>query len=328
MQLDQLRRREFITLIGGAAAWPLAASAQQSIMPVIGILHAGSERTRAVASFRKGLAEAGYVENQNVAVEFRWADGQFDRLTRLAADLTGHKVTVIAAFGNAAARAAKAATTSIPIAFASSSDPVAVGLIGSLNRPGGNLTGVSILNQELESTRLERLVEVVPHAATIAFLVNPESVTADPKLREMENAARMFNRHLQVLKARSESEFEQAFVTVEQQRIGAMVVTSDTMFSNESQALGRASARHTVPTMGAYRDFTRAGGLMSYGSDLADAYRRVGGCVARLLKGETPGDMPVTQSTKVEFVINQRTASTLGLKIPPQLIAIADEVIE
>jgi putative ABC transport system substrate-binding protein len=328
MAID-IRRREFIVAVGGAvAAWPLVARAQQLTMPVIGLLHAGSERTRAVASFQKGLAEAGYVENQNVAFEFRWADGQFDRLPRLAADLAGRKVTVIAAFGNAAARAAKAATRSIPIAFASSSDPVAVGLISSLNRPGGNLTGVSILNQELESTRLERLVEVVPHAATIAFLVNPESVTADPKLREMENAARMFNRHLQVLKARSESEFEQAFVTVEQQRIGAMVVTSDTMFSNESAALGRASARHTVPTMGAYRDFTRAGGLMSYGSDLADAYRRVGGCVTRILKGETPSDIPITQSTKVEFVINQRTANTLGLKIPQQLIAIADELIE
>jgi putative ABC transport system substrate-binding protein len=206
MAID-IRRREFIVAVGGAvAAWPLVARAQQPAIPVIGLLHAGSEQTRAVASFQKGLGEAGYVENQNVAFEFRWADGQFDRLPRLAADLAGRKVTVIAAFGNAAARAAKAATTSIPIAFASSSDPVAVGLISSLNRPGGNLTGVTILNQELESTRLERLVEVVPHAATIAFLVNPESVTADPKLREMENAARMFNRHLQVLKARSESE--------------------------------------------------------------------------------------------------------------------------
>jgi putative ABC transport system substrate-binding protein len=321
-------RREFIATLGSAAAWPLAARAQQAVIPVIGILHAGSERTRAVASFQKGLAEAGYVENENVAFEFRWADGQFDRLPGLAADLAGRKVTVIAAFGNAAARAAKAATTSIPIAFASSSDPVAVGLVRSLNQPGGNVTGVSVLNQELESTRLERLLEVVPHATSVAFLVNPESLTVDPKLREMENAARMFNRHLQVLNARNESEFEQVFVTVEQQRIGAMVVTSDTMFSNESAALGRVAARHSVPTIGAYRDFPRAGGLMSYGSDLAYAYRRVGICVARILKGETPADLPVTQSTKVGFVINQRTANALGLKIPPQLIAIADEVIE
>jgi putative ABC transport system substrate-binding protein len=237
-------------------------------------------------------------------------------------------VAVIAAFGNAAASAAKAATTTIPIAFASSSDPVAVGLVSSLTRPGWNLTGVTILNEELESTRLERLVQVVPHATTIAFLVNPESVTAAPKLREMENAARMFNRRLQVFRARSESEFDQAFLAVEQQRLGAMLVTSDTMFSNESAALGRAAAGHAVPTMGAYRDFTRAGGLMSYGSDLGDAYRRVGICAARLLTGQAPSDLPVMQSTKVEFVINGGAAKLLGLAIPPTQLALADEVIE
>ena len=324
-----MKRREFITLLGGAtAAWPLAAGAQQPAMPVIGFLHAGNERTRAVASFEKGLAEGGYVADRNVAFELRWADGQFDRLPALAAELVSRNVAVIAAFGNAAARAAKAATTTIPIAFASSSDPVAVGLVSSLNRPGWNLTGVTILNQELESTRLERLVQVVPHATTIAFLVNPESVTAAPKLREMENAARMFNRRLQVFRARSESEFDQAFLAVEQQRLGAMLVTSDTMFSNESAALGRAAAGHAVPTMGAYRDFTRAGGLMSYGSDLGDAYRRVGICAARLLKGQAPSDLPVMQSTKVEFVINGGAAKVLGLAIPPTQLALADEVIE
>ncbi|HKN08865.1 MAG TPA: ABC transporter substrate-binding protein [Pseudomonadota bacterium] len=325
-----MKRREFISGLGAAAAWPLAARAEQAEMPVIGFLHAGSsaDRGRAVVAFQQGLAEADYIENQNVAFEFRWADGQFDRLPGMATDLADRKVAIIAAFGNAAARAAKAATTTIPVVFASSSDPTAIGLVTSLNRPGGNVTGVSILNQELESTRLERLVEVVPRATTIAFLVNPESLTADPKLREMESAARMLNRRLQVLNARSEREFEQVFATVEQQQIGAMVVTSDTMFSNESATLGRASARHTVPTMGAYRDFTRAGGLMSYGSDLHDAYRRVGACAARILKGETPSEVPVTQSTKVEFVINLKTANALGLKIPPQLLAIANEVIE
>jgi putative ABC transport system substrate-binding protein len=322
-----MQRREFITLLGGAA-WPLAARAQQAAMPVIGFLHAGNERTRAVASFEKGLAEGGYVADRNVAFELRWADGQFDRLPALAAELVSRNVAVIAAFGNAAARAAKAATTTIPIAFASSSDPVAVGLVSSLTRPGWNLTGVTILNQELESTRLERLVQVVPHATTIAFLVNPESVTAAPKLREMENAARMFNRRLQVFRARSESEFDQAFLAVEQQRLGAMLVTSDTMFSNESAALGRAAAGHAVPTMGAYRDFTRAGGLMSYGSDLGDAYRRVGICAARLLTGQAPSDLPVMQSTKVEFVINGGAAKLLGLAIPPTQLALADEVIE
>ena len=323
-----MQRREFISLLGGATAWPLAARAQQAAMPVIGFLHAGNERTRAVASFEKGLAEGGYVADRNVAFELRWADGQFDRLPALATELVSRNVAVIAAFGNAAARAAKAATTTIPIAFASSSDPVAVGLVSSLTQPGWNLTGVTILNQELESTRLERLVQVVPHATTIAFLVNPESVTAAPKLREMENAARMFNRRLQVFRARSESEFDQAFLAVEQQRLGAMLVTSDTMFSNESAALGRAAAGHAVPTMGAYRDFTRAGGLMSYGSDLGDAYRRVGICAARLLTGQAPSDLPVMQSTKVEFVINGGAAKVLGLAIPPTQLALADEVIE
>jgi putative ABC transport system substrate-binding protein len=324
-----MRRRDFIRSIGGAAAWPLGARAREPEMPVIGFLHPGSaaEPTHAMVSFRKGLAEDGYVEDRNVAFEFSWADGQFDTLPSLAADLAGREVTLIAAFGNAAARAAKAATTTIPVVFASSSDPVAVGLVSSLTRPGGNLTGVSILNQELATTRLARLVQVVPRATTIAFLVNPESLTADVKMREMETAARMLNRHLQVLNARSESEFEQAFVTVEQREIRAMVVTSDTMFSNQSAALGRASAHHTVPTIGAYRDFSRAGGLMSYGSDLAEAYRRVGLCAARILKGETPRDLPVIQSTKVEFVINVTAANALSLAIPATMLGIADEVI-
>ena len=325
-----LERRAFIVGLGAAMAWPRVAGAQQAQSPVIGFLHAGSaaDRSRAVASFQRGLAEAGYIPNENVAFEFRWANGQFERLPALAEELAERKVALIAGFGNAAARAAKAATRTIPVCFASSSDPTAVGLVTSLNRPGGNVTGVSILNQELESTRLERLIEVVPHATTIAFLVNPQSLTADPKLREMESAARMLNRRLHVLHASSEQDFDRAFATVEQERIGAMVVTSDTMFSNESADLGRAAARHGIPTMGAYRDFTRAGGLMSYGSDLADAYRRVGLCAARILKGESPSDLPVMQSTKVEFVINLKTASALGVKIPPQLLAIANEVIE
>jgi ABC-type uncharacterized transport system substrate-binding protein len=331
MQFDQLKRREFITLLSSAAtavAWPLVARTEPSELPAVGFLHAGNERPRAVASFQKGLAEGGYVADRNVAFDFRWADEQFDRLPALAADLVRRNVAVIAAFGNAAASAAKATTTTIPIAFASSSDPVAVGLVSSLNRPGWNLTGVSILNQELESTRLERLAQVVPHATTIAFLVNPDSVTVGPKLREMENAARLLGRRLQVFNARNESEFEQALLSVGEQRLGAMVVTSDTMFSNESAALGRAAARHAVPAMGAYRDFARAGGLMCYGSDLGDAYRRVGLCTARILKGEAPRDLPVTESTKVEFVINAAAARALGLAIPPTLIALANEVIE
>ena len=236
-----MKRREFIMLLGGVAAWPLAARTEPSELPVVGFLHAGNERPRAVASFHKVLAEGGYVTDRNVAFDFRWADEQFDRLPALATGLVRRNVAVIAAFGNAAARAAQAATTTIPITFASSSDPVAVGLVSSLNRPGWNLTGVSILNQELESTRLERLAQVVPHATTIAFLVNPDSVTAGPKLREMENAARLLGRRLQVFNARNEREFEPALLSVVEQRLGAMVVTSDTMFSNESAALGRAA---------------------------------------------------------------------------------------
>src|SRR6516165_10471630 len=323
-------RREFIVTLGGAAAWSFTARARRAELPVIGLLHAGSasEQTQAVVSFRKGLAEADYVDDRNVAFELRYAESQFDRLPGLAADLVGRNVAVIAALGNTAARAAKAATTTIPIAFASSSDPVAVGLVSSLNRPGWNLTGVRILNQELESTRLERLAQVVPHATTIAFVVNPDSVTTGPKLREMANAARLLGRRLQVFKARNESEFEQALLSVVAQRLGAMMVTADTMFSNESAALGRAAARHAVPAIGAYRDFARAGGLMCYGSDLGDAYRRVGLCTARILKGEAPRDLPVTQSTKVEFVINAGAARALGLIIPPTLIALAEEVIE
>jgi putative ABC transport system substrate-binding protein len=323
-----MSRRAFLGLLSGAAAWPPVARAQQTGMPVVGFLHAGNERTRAVALFEKGLAEGGYVADRNVAFELRWANGQFDRLQALAVELVSRKVAVIVAFGNAAARAAKAATSTIPIAFASSSDPVAVGLVSSLNRPGSNLTGVTILNQELESTRLERLVQAVPHATTVAFLVNPESVTADPKLREMEKAAHMFNRRLQVFRARSEREFDQAFLAVKQQRLGAMVVTSDTMFSNESAALGRAAAGHSVPAIGAYRDFPRAGGLMSYGTNLGDAYRRVGICAARLLKGNEPRDMPVMQSTKIEFVVNRGAAKALDLAIPPTQLALANEVIE
>jgi len=326
-----MRRREFIAGLGGAAAaWPFAARAQQSAMPVIGFLHAGSPEPNVdlVTAFRRGLAEGGYIEGHNVAFEFRWADGQYDRLSELAADLLHRRAAIIAAFGNVAARAAKAATTIIPVVFASSSDPVAVGLVASLNRPGANMTGVSILNQELESTRLERLVEVVPQATTIAFLVNPDSPTTALKLREMESAARALGRRLHVLNARSEREFETVFATMDQQRVAAMVVASDNAFSNQSVMLGKASARHAVPAIGAYRDFARAGGLMSYGTSLTDAYRRVGVCAGRILKGEKPADVPVQESTKVEFVVNLKTAKALGLRIPPTLLVLAGEVIE
>jgi putative ABC transport system substrate-binding protein len=329
MQMNDWTRRRSIGLLAGASAWPLVARAQQA-MPVIGFLHTGSagDAAHAVKAFRQGLATADYEEGRNAAFEFRYAEGQPDRLVQLARELARDQVRVIATFGNLAARAAKGATTAIPIVFASSADPVAVGLVSSLNRPGANMTGVTILNQELESIRLERLVQVVPRATTIAYLMNPNSVTASAKLREMDDAALLLGRRLHVLRARGEKEFEEAFATAEQQQIGAMVVVSDTMFSNESADLGRASARHSVPTMGAYAPFARAGGLMSYGSDLREAYRKVGQQVGRILNGEIPANTPVQQSTKVEFVINLKTANTLGLKIPEQLRAIADEVIE
>src|SRR5271166_2482195 len=326
-----MKRREMIKLLGSLAlAWPLMARAQQPPIPVIGFLHAGSPEPNVdlVTAFRQGLAEAGYVEGKNATLEFRWADGQYGRLSELASDLLRHKVAIIAAFGNAASRAAKAATaTIIPVVFASSSDPVAVGLVTSLNRPDANMTGVSIMNQELEWTRLERLMEVVPHVTAIAFLVNPDSPTTATKLREMQSAARMLGRQLHVLNARSEREFETAFAAIDQQRIGAMVVASDNVFLNKSMNLGQVSARHGIPVIGAYRDFARAGGLMSYGTDLADAYRQVGVCTGSILQGDSPADLPVRECTKVDFVINLKTANALGLKIPPTLLALAGELI-
>jgi putative ABC transport system substrate-binding protein len=331
MHFDRLKRRQFITLLGSAAVtWPLAARAQQPAMPVIGLLDAGfaADRIHVVAAFRQGLAEAGYVEGRNVEFEFRWADDQLDRLPALARDLIDRRVAIIAAFGNTAALAAKAATSSIPVVFSSSSDPVAIGLITNLIQPGGNITGVTILNQEFETTRLERLIQVTPQATTIAFLVNPDSLTTTAKMREMDGAARAFGRQLHLLEARSGREFEGVFTSMEQQRIGAMVVASDTVFSNASGELGHVSTRHAIPVVGAYRRFVEAGGLMSYGTALADSYRRLGGCAGRILKGEPPGGLPVQQSTKVEFVINLRTANKLGLQIPASLRAITDEVIE
>jgi putative tryptophan/tyrosine transport system substrate-binding protein len=324
------RRELLVTLAGAAMSWPCVVRAQQTSTAIIGLLDAGSTRNRSrpIAAFRSGLADAGYVEGRNVALEFRYADGEFDRLPELARDLVQREVSVIAAFGNAAARAAKAATTTVPIVFASSADPVAVGLVSSLTRPGWNVTGVTILNQELEGIRLERLVEVVPHASTIGVLVNPDSLTADPKLTALQSAAQIMDRRLQLFHARGPADFAGVFASAEQQRLGAMVVVSDTVFSNESGDLGRAAAVHKVPAMGTYRPFTQAGGLMSYGTDLGAAAQAVGTMVARILKGEKPADTPVQETTKVEFVINMKSAQALGVSVPQNLIAIANEVIK
>jgi putative tryptophan/tyrosine transport system substrate-binding protein len=326
-----IRRREFIAALGGVmSAWPLPAGAEQISTAAIGLLDEGSAGNRAhlMEAFRSGLATGDYIEGRNLALEFRYADGELRRLPELARDLVHQQIMLIAAFGNAAALAAKAATTNLPIVFASSSDPVAVGLVSSINRPDLNLTGVSILNQELEGIRLERLIEVVPHATTIGVLINPDSLTAGATLQAVQTAARLLDRQLQLFHARSQRDFEEVFANAEQQRLGAMVVVSDTIFSNESADLGRAAAAHKVPSMGAYRPFTRAGGLMSYGSDLGVAYHAVGATAARVLKGEKPADLPVQESTKVEFIINLKSAQLLGLQVPRNLLAIADEVIE
>jgi len=327
-----LRRREFITLLGGAAAgWPLAARAQQPALPVIGYLGAGSPAAFAsrVRAFRQGLSEAGYSESRNVAIEFRWAEGQHDRLPALAADLAARQVSVIVAPGGApAALAAKSATTSIPIVFEMGADPIAMGLVGSLSRPGGNLTGVSSLNVEVTPKRLEILHEAVPAATVVAALINPTSPTAPAQLRELEAAAPGLGLQLQVLRAGSERDFEAAFASLLAQRAGALVIASDTLFATRSERLAALTARHAVPAIHQSRDFAIAGGLMSYGGSFVESHRQAGVYTGRILKGDKPADLPVQQVTKVELFINLKAAKTLGVSFPLALLGRADEVIE
>ena len=325
-----MRRREFIAALGGVSAWPLVARAQQSAMPRVGVVGGSSHEAgqRLVAPLRQGLSDAGYIEGKNVTIEYRWADSQYDRLPALTADLLARNVAVIAALGNVAARAAKAATTTTPVVFASGSDPVGIGLVASLNQPGSNMTGVSILNNDLESKRFELLTEVVPQATTIAFLVNPDSPTTTLKLQAIQSAARGLGRRLLVLHARGEREFDTAFATLDQERVAAMMIASDGVFSTASESLGQLSARHSVPVISAYRAFAVAGGLMSYGTSINEAYRQAGVYVGRVLKGERPANLPVIQATKVELVLNLKTAKALGLTIPLPLLGRADEVIE
>jgi putative ABC transport system substrate-binding protein len=326
-----MRRREFIALLGGAAAWPLAARAQQPAMPVIGFLDPKSASASAhfVSAFRQGLKEGGYVEGQNIAIEFRWAAGRNDQLPAMAADLARRQVAVIAAISPSAAVAAKSATTAIPIVFQSGSDPVEMGLVASLNRPGGTITGISRLATELAPKLLELLHEAAPNADNIAFLMNPASVNAEVKTRDAQAAAHSLGlKQLLILTAGTSTEIDSAFATMAERRANALLIGQDVFFNNQVEQLAALALRNKVPAIYSLREFAAAGGLMSYGASLADQYRLVGVYVSRILKGERPANLPVQQATKVELVVNLKTANALGLSVPVPLLGRADEVIE
>jgi putative tryptophan/tyrosine transport system substrate-binding protein len=331
--MSDMRRRHFITLLGsGAAAWPLAARAQQPAMPVIGFLSSTSSDRDAgrLRAFRQGLSETGFVEGWNVAIEYRWAEDQNDRLPALAADLVSRRVAVIATAGDVLGMvAAKAATTTIPIVFVTGRDPVELGLVASLSRPGGNLTGVTTLSTELEPKRLELLHEAVPTATTIGALVNPTSRNVEVLSRNLRAAAGTLGLKLQILNARTESELDNVFATLIQLQAGGLVIGTDALFISQSERLAALSVRHAVPAIFQFRAFAAAGGLMSYGEgSIADFYRQSGVYTGRILKGEKPTDLPVQQSTKVELIINLKTAKALGLTFPLSLLGRADEAIE
>jgi len=329
-----IRRREFITLLGGAAAtWSLAARAQQPAMPVVGFLVSGSAEGYAdtVTAIRQSLSKIGYVEGHNVAIEYRFANEQYDRLPTLAADLVLQRVAVIFATGSVLpALAAKAATTTIPIVFANGSDPVALGLVASLSRPGGNATGVTFNSTELGSKRLEMLHELVPRATLIAFLVNPRNPNAESSIADTQASAKILGVKLLVVNAVNASDLDVAFATIVQQRADALVVGTDVLFNGprRTQQLITLAAVHAVPTMFSGRDRVAAGGLISYATDIDDMLRQAGFYIGRILKGEKPADLPVLQPTKFELAINLKTAKALGLTVPPSLLARADEVIE
>jgi len=327
-----VKRREFITLLGGAAAaWPLAARAQQPAMPVIGFLSSALPDRDAgrLRAFRQGLAETGYVEGRNVAIEYRWAEEQNDRLPALAADLVRRQVAVIATAGDVlGAVAAKAATTTIPIVFTTGRDPVEIGLVPSLNRPGGNLTGVATLGAELEPKRVELLHEAIPAATIVGALVNPASRNAEFLSRDLRAAARILGLELGVLNAVTEGDFDSVFADLVRLRAGGLVIATDALFISRSEQVAALALRHAMPAIFQFRAFAAAGGLMSYGGSLADLYHRSGVYTGRVLNGEKPGDLPVQQSTKAELIINLKTAKALGITFPLPLLGRADEVIE
>jgi ABC-type uncharacterized transport system substrate-binding protein len=328
-----MRRREFITLLGGAAAaWPVAARGQQSTLPVVGFINAGTSdaSARHAAAFRKGLSETGYVEDQNVTVEYHWLEGKCDRLPSLIADLDHRRVAVIAAPGSGpAALAAKAATTTIPIVFGVGEDPVKLGLVASLARPGGNATGINFFTGELVAKRLGLLHELVPKAVRIAVLVNPANApSTEATLRDVPEAARAIGLQIQVLNASTSREIEAAFAILVRDRADALYIGPDGFFGTRRVQFATLAMRHVIPTAYSIREFPEVGGLMSYGTDRLDMFRRVGVYTGQVLKGAKPADLPVLQSTKFEFVINMQTARALDLEVPPQLLASVDEVIE
>ena len=326
-----MRRREFITALGSVVAWPLAARAQQPSMPVIGFLSTRSpdESARLVPAFQRGLAEEGYADGQNVIIEYRWALSRYDRLGALASELVHRPVNLIVAVGaEPSARAAKAATATIPIVAIFSADPVATGLVASLSRPGGNLTGVSDLTSTLEPKRLELLRELVPQARTIAVLLNPTFAPLEQQLKDVEGAARAIGVRLHILRASTDEEIELAFAAITQLKVPAFTVATDPFLLTRRDKIVALAVRHAVPGIYFFRDFPLAGGLMSYGTDLADVYQQIGVYAGRVLKGDKPADLPIMQPTKFELSINSKTARTLGIEIPPTLLARADEVIE
>jgi putative ABC transport system substrate-binding protein len=326
-----MRRRDFFTLLGGAAAWPFAARAQQPLMPVIGFLHAGSpnQNIQRLAAYRKGLSDTGFVEGQNVAIEFRWADGHVDRLRDMALDLIRRQVAVIATPGSTdAALAAKSATTTIPVVFAAGGDVVALGLVSNLSRPSANVTGATSLNADIGAKRLDLIRQVVPKGAGYFALVNPSSVLSGSYLKDLQVGAAGLGLHVEIVSASTDSDIDAAFANLPQQPVPVLLVSTDAFFFSRHEQIARLAVRYRVPAMFDNREYALTGGLMSYGADFYVVLQQAGVYTGRILKGEKPADLPVMQSAKYEFVINMNTAKALSLSVPPSLLALADEVIE